>query len=161
MQSARRPGAMEPSSRSSPKWVAVLIVAIWSAISGSQPQAMAWRTTRFMWPSWTSVPEWQSSVQRMKLRGSRPFSVTAVICASTSYQAEPRRSMDAHALPDAGDGVLLPRAFVVIGRAARDIGVETGAQVGARRNARRPSCPPACVAAISASICGSPSTTPG
>ena len=93
MQSARRPGAIEPSSRSRPKWVAVLIVAICSAISGSRPQSMAWRTTRFMWPSLTSVPEWQSSVQRMKLRGSSPFSVTAVICALTSYQAEPRRSI--------------------------------------------------------------------
>ena len=54
--SARRPGAMEPSSRSSPKWVAVLIVAICSATSGSSPQSMAWRTTRSMWPSSTSVP---------------------------------------------------------------------------------------------------------
>ncbi len=93
MQSARRPGAIEPSSRSSPKCVAVLIVAICSATSGSSPQSMACRTTRFMWPSLTSVPEWQSSVQRMKLRGSSPFSVTAVICAFTSYQAEPSRSI--------------------------------------------------------------------
>ena len=60
---------------------------------GSRPCAMAWRTTRFMWPSLTSVPEWQSSVHRMKLRGSRPCSVTALICAATSYQAEPSRSI--------------------------------------------------------------------
>ena len=93
MQSARRPGAIEPSSRSMPKWVAVLIVAICSATSGSSPQAIACRTTRSMCPSCTSVPEWQSSVQRMKPRGSSPFSVTAVICAATSYQAEPSRSI--------------------------------------------------------------------
>ena len=33
MTSARRPGVIEPISRSSPKWVAVLIVAICKAIS--------------------------------------------------------------------------------------------------------------------------------
>ena len=92
--SARRPGAMLPSSRSSPKCVAVLIVAIWIATTGSQPQSIACRTTRSMWPALTSVPAMQSSVHRMKLRGSSPFSVTAVIWLSTSYQAEPSRIIE-------------------------------------------------------------------
>ena len=69
------------------------MVAIWSAVIGSQPHAMAWRTTRSMCPSRTKVPEWQSSVHSTKPRGSSPRSVTAVICASTSYQAEPSRSI--------------------------------------------------------------------
>ena len=91
--SARRPGAIEPRSRSNPKCVAVLIVAICKAIKGSHPHSIAWRTTRFIWPSFTIVPEWLSSVHRINPRGSRPFSVTAVIWLSTSYQAEPSRIM--------------------------------------------------------------------
>ena len=50
-KSARRPGAIEPSSRSRPKCWAVLMVAIWIAVTGLRPCAMAWRTTRSMWPS--------------------------------------------------------------------------------------------------------------
>ena len=85
--------AIDPSSRSSLKCWAVLSVAIWIAVTGFNPWLMAWRTTRSMWPSLTSVPEWLSSVQRMKLRGSIPCSVTALICSATSYQAEPSRSI--------------------------------------------------------------------
>ena len=46
--SARRPGVMDPSSRSRPKCWAVLRVAIWMAVMGFSPCVMAWRTTRFM-----------------------------------------------------------------------------------------------------------------
>ncbi len=101
---------------------------------------MAWRTTRSMWPSLTSVPEWQSSVQRMKLRGSSPFSVTAVICASTSYQAEPRRSIARIPWRTRAMASASRRALVIVGRAAGGIGVESRAKVGARRNGRRRSC---------------------
>ena len=160
MQSARRPGAIEPSSRSSPKCVAVLIVAICSATSGSSPQSIACRTTRSMCPSLTSVPEWQSSVQRMKLRGSSPFSVTAVICAFTSYQAEPEPQHRPHPLAHPRDRVRLARALVVVGRPAGGIGREVGRGPG-WHSARRPSCRRACVAAISPSIFGSPAITPG
>ena len=51
MRSARRPGAIEPSSRSRPKCCAVLSVAIWMAVIGFRPWAIAWRTTRSMCPS--------------------------------------------------------------------------------------------------------------
>ena len=68
-------------------------VAIWIAVTGFRPWLMACRTTRSIWPSCTSVPEWLSSVHRMKLRGSMPPSVTALICAATSYHAEPSLSI--------------------------------------------------------------------
>ena len=104
--------------RSSPKCWAVLRVAIWMAVMGFNPQAIACRTTRFMWPSRTSVPEWLSSVQRTKLRELRPISVTAFTWAATSNHAEPKPTHRPHALTHARHRILEPRALVIVGRAS-------------------------------------------
>ena len=126
MQSARRPGAIEPSSRSMPKCVAVLIVAICSATSGSSPQSMAWRTTRSMWPSFTSVPGVavvgaEDEVARVEpLLGDGGDLRLHVVPG----RAEPQHR--AHPLAHARDGVRLARALVVVGRAAGGVGGKVG-----------------------------------
>ena len=53
--SAHLPGAIEPSSWSSWKHWAQLIVTIWIAVIGSTPKETARRTMWSRWPSLTRV----------------------------------------------------------------------------------------------------------
>ena len=128
--SARRPGVIEPSSRSRPKCWAVLSVAIWIAVIGFRPQEMAWRTTRFMWPSFTSVPRvavvrTQNEIARIEPALGDGLDLRRHVVPGG---AEPQHG--AHALAHPGDGILDAGSLVVVGGAARHIGMERRPEIG-------------------------------
>ena len=72
----------------------------------------------------------QSSVQRMKCCGSRPLLGHGGDLGRDVVPGRAQAQHRAHSAADAGDGVLLPRALVVVGGATGQIGVEGRAEVG-------------------------------